>query len=102
MTDESKNTKAIAILRQWVIVDGRGQERVVSLHKPLTKDAELVARLPRPEHWREVPIGSVPPARPAPHREYISRTAIGSEIAALETKFFAKMLPKSPKRKGGR
>lgn len=69
MTDDSKtNERAITILRQWVIQDARGQEHPLSLYHPLTKDAALIARLPKPDHWREVAPGSVPPPKPARSR----------------------------------
>lgn len=97
LTDEVKNEKAIAILRSWVLTDAHGKQHPVNLYHPLTKDAALIARLPKPDHWREVAPGSVPPPKPAPKPDLDPLTA---NILSLEYRLLAKGL-QAPK-KGGR
>jgi hypothetical protein len=61
------NSKALLILRQWVITDAHGNKHPVSLFHSDNPHAKLAMRSSKPGNWQEVEPGSVLPVeRPKP------------------------------------
>jgi hypothetical protein len=66
-----ENTKALSILKQWVIKDSAGRSHPVTLMQSDHPHASLVARKPKPGNWESVPAGTVVPpvTKPKPDKQ---------------------------------